>query len=292
MNLTPQELSINIEDRQMDHKSNYLKMLLENHSITSVCAAADEKFTFIERLFCFVVSSLAINLIGAYWGYTIWRPELLHEASTSWVERQFTGFALACVADTLLFVLPIRWVLAQPQKTRRCMSFFAFAWGLGIIIAAWQFAELILSYGCSSECSTQATFTQGNFVYFDGVQKSSFTGVAARWPYTGSEKDSCDKLATETFPSTVLILNKAYEPRLSGVKIQPADWDKCVMLTTPNAGTGIAGCTCSVSTVGMTMFLWSWAANFLLGVFVSEPIKIAVKYALTVWGEHKLASLL
>lgn len=293
MNLTPQDLTIHIEDRQMDHETSYLKMLLENHSITSVCAAADEKFTFFERLFCFVVSSLAINLIGAYFGYTIWRPELLHEAGTSWVERQFTGFALACVIDKLLFGLPIRSVLAQPDaKTRRWMSLLAFAWGIGIIIGAWQFAELILSYGCSSECSTQATFTQGNFVYFDGVQKSSFTGVAARWPYTGSEKDSCDKLATETFPSTVLILTKAYEPRLSGVTLQPADWDKCVMLTTPNAGTGIAGCTCSVSTVGMAMFLGSWAGNFLLGVFISEPIKIAAKYALTVQGEHKLASFL
>ena len=71
MNLTPQELSINIEDRQMDHKPSYLKMLLEKHIITSVCAETDEKFTFFERFFCFVVSSLAINLIGAYFGCTI-----------------------------------------------------------------------------------------------------------------------------------------------------------------------------------------------------------------------------
>jgi hypothetical protein len=181
MNLTPQELSINIEGRQMDHKPRYLKMLVENHNITRVCPETDEKFTFFERLFCFVVSSLTINLIGAYFGYTIWRPELLHESGTSWVDRQFTGFALTCVIDKLLFGLPNRSVLAQPDaKTRRWMSLLAFAWGIGIIIGSWQFAELILSYGCSRECITQTTFTQDNFVYFDVVQKSSFTGVAAR----------------------------------------------------------------------------------------------------------------
>ena len=81
--------------------------------------------------------------------------------------------------DKILFDLPIRSVLTQPDaKTRRCMSLFTFAWGIDIIIGVWQFAELILSYGCSNECSTQTTVTQGNFVYFDGVQKSSFTDVA------------------------------------------------------------------------------------------------------------------
>jgi hypothetical protein len=57
------------------------------------------------------------------------------------------------------------------------MSLLAFAWGIGIIIGAWQYAELILNYDCSREYNTQSTFTQGNFVYFDGVQKSSFTDV-------------------------------------------------------------------------------------------------------------------
>lgn len=279
----------------MDHKtrykfSSYLKMLLENHSITSVCAAADEKFTFFERLFSFVVSSLAINLVGAYMGYTILRPEL---AGTSWVERQFIGFAMGCVIDKVFFGGSIRRVLAEPDaNTRWWKRGLAFAWGIAIIIAAWRLAELILSYGCSSECSTQATFTQGNFVYFDGVQKSSFTGVAARWPYTGSEEDSCDKLPVQTFPTSDLNLTKAYEPRLSGVKLQPTRWGKCVMLTTPNAGTGIAGCTCSVSTVGMAMFLGIWSGNFFLGVFLSEPIKIAAKYALTVQGANYMASFL
>jgi hypothetical protein len=109
-----------------------------------------------------------------------WRLELLHETGTSWVDLQFTGFALACVFDKFLFDLPIRSILTQPDvKTRRWMSLLAFAWGIGIIIGACQYAELILNYGCSRKCSTHSTFTEVNFVYFDGVQKSSFTDVVA-----------------------------------------------------------------------------------------------------------------
>jgi hypothetical protein len=283
----------------MEHKEGYLKMFLENHSITSICKAAEQtKFTCKERLFCFVVSSIANSAIGAYFGYTIWKPDPSHTK----VESTIVGFLVSCVWDKFVFDLPVKTIMSTSDASKAdatakwknlFLNWFAYVWGTMVIGLALGLAIEMLDYGCKAECTTQATFTVDKFVYFDGVQQSSFTNISAlstKWPFAGSEEGTCEKLLLTTFPSTVLPAE--YAPRMSGVKMQPPLWDSCSMLTTPMNGIGIAGCTCSVSTVGLSAFVVSWLANFCIGTFISEPIKIAVKYALTVKGKDKLASYL
>lgn len=174
----------------MFDKAAYFEKLKKDHSITSICVQSSEKFNKTERLFCFVVSKLANSAIGAYFGYTIWRPDPDNGAASGII----IGLIITTVWDTIVFEWPIQKILSRNLKG--CWNRFAYIWGSIIIFAAVGFVLQMLGNGCNGECSMQSTFTNSSRYNYDGTTQWTIPYVNKTWPFRGSEAATCEFMAS------------------------------------------------------------------------------------------------